>query len=117
MPPYLETLKISTQTQDRHSETHHALSIRIPRGWFTQPGPPCLPVDGCFGYGLVQQEERYCWTGRSLTADMMDGGAEIITGGKQINAGLLHSIFRFQTDKSAVAPLQHQVKASLPTER
>lgn len=49
-----------------------------------------------------------------LTADMMDGGAEIITGGKPINGGLLCSISRFQTDESAVAPAAER---SLPTER
>lgn len=65
--------------------------------------PPRLPVDSCFGYSLVQEEEEEeldCLTGHSLTADVMDGGAEMITGGKQINAGLLRSIFRFKTDLS-----------------
>lgn len=62
-------------------------------------GPRCLTVDGCFGYGLVQEEEPYCLPGLSLTADMRDGGTEIITGGGQINVGTLRSIFSFRTDK------------------
>lgn len=59
----------------------------------------CLTVDGCFGYGPVQEEEPYCLPGHSLTADVTAGGAEIITGGKQINGGALRRIFSFQTDK------------------
>lgn len=82
--------------------------------------PPRLPVDGCFGYSLIQEEEEdeeeglFCLAGHSVTADMMDGGAEVLTGGNQINAGLLRSIFRSQTDESAVTLLHHQVSPVCP---